>query len=339
MLRRARSGKWSLMVIRGADKNVKQFQVSKRSMIAAPAAALLAVSGCFITLQMRSAHLIGELEEQLEQQSSAWEATVEEKDSHIEELEENVAELSEHTEEMKAKLQDLYELESRLKSFIETYGGEAPTGASAPALPPAAAAAVSSITAASLPSAAPPSAGETADQMIAMLNGDEPDFRQLTAMINDMEEAMEYSLKQAKLRQAAANAVPTGWPTTSKRMTSGFGYRTDPFTRKSTFHAGIDIAGSTGDAVFAAADGTVTESGYDSGKGNYIIIKHRRGLQTVYMHLSQREAKEGESVVRGEKIGLLGSTGRSTGPHLHFEIMQHDEPVNPLKYLRLVKED
>ncbi|MGO4374671.1 M23 family metallopeptidase, partial [Paenibacillus sp. MCAF20] len=79
--------------------------------------------------------------------------------------------------------------------------------------------------------------------------------------------------------------------------------------------------------------------GIDGVFGKYIVIEHLGGLKTTYMHLKQIESKEGDLVVRGEKIGLLGSSGRSTGPHLHFQILQQSEPVNPLKYLALVKEN
>nr|WP_232243046.1 M23 family metallopeptidase [Paenibacillus sp. GSMTC-2017] len=129
------------------------------------------------------------------------------------------------------------------------------------------------------------------------------------------------------------DAIPSHWPTRSKQLTSSFGYRKDPFTGRATFHAGIDISGDSGDAVFSAADGTVNEVGFDSQLGNYVIIEHLGGLQTAYMHLKKIDAREGDIVVRGEKIGQLGSSGRSTGPHLHFQIMQKNEPVNPLKYL------
>nr|WP_246427444.1 M23 family metallopeptidase [Paenibacillus phyllosphaerae] len=150
---------------------------------------------------------------------------------------------------------------------------------------------------------------------------------------------MSESLRQAKQRQAELDALPSGWPTISRTLTSSFGYRTDPFTGRSTFHAGIDIGGEPGDPVFAAGDGLVTETGSDSSKGNYIVITHSNGLQTVYYHLKRITAKLNDSALRGDKIGELGSTGRSTAPHLHFQIMQKDEAVNPLPYLRLVKED
>lgn len=165
------------------------------------------------------------------------------------------------------------------------------------------------------------------------------DFRSITKLVTSMEETMSASLRQERLRQAKLAALPTGWPTLSHILTSGFGYRSDPFTGRTTFHAGIDIGGKSGDPVFAAADGIVLETGTDSSRGNFIVIGHDDQLQTTYYHLKRIEAKQNDTVVRGEKIGLLGSTGRSTAPHLHFQIMQGDEPVNPFNYLRLVKED
>ncbi|HUC92270.1 MAG TPA: M23 family metallopeptidase [Paenibacillus sp.] len=334
---RKRSNRWSLMVIRGADKHVKQFQVSKRSLVAAPAAALLAVSGCFAGLQLRSAYRIAALEQRLAEQSAVLHSTVQSKDGEIQSLEEEVARLSGQSEAMKAKLRDLNALEAKLKRFIDTYGGPEGEGSAEPtqrAEPENV-----SLRRSSGPDMPPPPASATAGAMLRLIDRGQPDFRELSAMLDAMEQSMAYSLRQARLRKAEADAVPSRWPTKSRKLTSGFGYRTDPFTGRSAFHAGIDIAGLSGDPVFAAADGFVEEAGYARDKGNYVVLSHRNGLKTMYMHLKQAEAVKGDRVVRGEKIGLVGSTGRSTGPHLHFEILQQDEPVNPYRYLRLVKED
>jgi len=348
--------RWSLVVIRGADKNVKQFRVSKRTVIAAPTVLLLAVTGCFAVLQLRSGAMIGELESRIAGQSEAHAAAIGRKEGQIRQLEEKVGLLGRHSEDMKAKLQDLYALEAKLKRFIDTYGGgsdaRAGTGrAGSDAGMSAEAADARAMRAGSaadredeqqlgyggpLP---PPPASATAADMLAALGGDAPDFRRLAGMIDAMTASMEYQLEQARLHKAAADAIPSGWPTSSRKLTSGFGYRTDPFTGRAAFHAGIDLAGRTGDPVYAAADGTVDEQGFDRSRGNYVTLKHRNGLKSVYMHLKRADVEEGDEVLRGEQIGQLGSTGRSTGPHLHFEILQDDEAVNPIRYLRLIKED
>ncbi len=113
------------------------------------------------------------------------------------------------------------------------------------------------------------------------------------------------------------------------KITSGFGIRKDPFTGKKIFHRGIDIAAPEGTPVKAFMDGRVVFSGIKGGYGNLIIVQHRNGTQTYYGHLGVRNVKVGEKVRTGEKIGEVGSTGRSTGPHLHFELRVGRNPVNP----------
>ncbi|MFF2091704.1 M23 family metallopeptidase [Paenibacillus sp. NPDC058174] len=344
-MNRARKAGWSFMLLRGADKTVRQFHVSKRSVVAAPAAAVLAVSGCIGGLQLKSALKISNLEDQLSQQTSQFAQTVSAKDEAILNLQKELALLSQQTKDMETKLNDLQVLENKLQQFIEQYGavtrsshssrnsdsirGEvqslsAPIGGKTSSLIP-------------LAYSSQPSA--ELKRMAALAEGSSLDLHAVSDMVDEMEQTMAHSLRQYRLRQAELDAIPSGWPTSSHQMTSGFGYRKDPFTGKATFHAGIDIAGQIGDPVFSAASGIVEESGYSSSEGNHIVIDHGNGLRSVYMHLKQIEAREGDTIVRGEKIGLLGSTGRSSGPHLHFQVMQRDEAVNPLNYLSLVKED
>ncbi|ETT76478.1 membrane protein [Paenibacillus sp. FSL R7-277] len=143
----------------------------------------------------------------------------------------------------------------------------------------------------------------------------------------------DFQAKQAQEKQARlARAVM--WPTGSKVITSSFGYRSDPFKGVSAYHSGIDIAGNIGDAVYAALGGVVTSAEQMGARGKYIIIKHDNGLETWYMHLNQMIVTPGERVGKGEQIGMLGSTGRSTGPHLHFQVVKQNKPVNPLNYVK-----
>lgn len=115
-------------------------------------------------------------------------------------------------------------------------------------------------------------------------------------------------------------------------MSSGYGVRRDPIYGSSKFHAGLDFAAKTGTPVFATADGKVTEAGRQSGYGNCIDISHGYNYLTRYAHLSEVLVKPGQVVKRGEMIGRVGSTGKSTGPHLHYEVRFKDEPQNPVNY-------
>lgn len=335
-MKRARNPKWSFVVMRGADKTVKQFHVSKRSVIALPTAAVLAVSGWIAGLQIQAADEINELEEQLSNQTAQFTQTVSGKDEAIVSLQQELLQLSRQAQELKAKMSELQELENKLKQFIDKYGGgiEPSSGKSDTRK--------MNVTMLSVSSGAAPAYTVpvgNAKQVASLAMSTGLDFQALSAMVDSMELSMGQTLRQAQEKREAVDGFPSGWPTRSKQLTSGFGYRKDPFTGRSAFHAGIDISGKLGDPVFSAAEGTVTDIGYDNIYGRFIEIEHLGGLKTIYMHLKSIEAEKGDFVVRGEKIGLLGSSGRSTGPHLHFEILQQSEPVNPLKYLALVKEN
>lgn len=118
-----------------------------------------------------------------------------------------------------------------------------------------------------------------------------------------------------------------------RRISSTFGYRKAPLAGASTNHKGVDFAASTGTPIYAAAGGTVTSAGYSGNAGNMIVINHGNGLQTYYMHCSKIYVSAGTKVEKGQNIGAVGSTGNSTGPHLHFQVMSGGVPVNPMNYL------
>jgi murein DD-endopeptidase MepM/ murein hydrolase activator NlpD len=117
------------------------------------------------------------------------------------------------------------------------------------------------------------------------------------------------------------------------RISSGYGNRRDPFTGGKAFHAGIDFPAPRGTAVLAAGEGEVTFVGQMSGYGNVVEITHGGGLVTRYGHLSAFLVKEGQLVKTGTPIAKVGSTGRSTGPHLHFEVRREDKTMDPMKFL------
>ena len=127
--------------------------------------------------------------------------------------------------------------------------------------------------------------------------------------------------------------VPAGWPVRGQ-ITGAFGERMDPLSGEGAFHSGIDVSAPAGTRVDAAGNGIVFSSGPDAGYGNAVLIDHGYGITTKYGHLSGIYVVVGQEVKRGQMIGAVGSTGRTTGPHLHYEVHVHDTPVNPAKYLR-----
>ncbi|WP_236613075.1 M23 family metallopeptidase [Sphingobium quisquiliarum] len=128
-------------------------------------------------------------------------------------------------------------------------------------------------------------------------------------------------------------SIPSGLPTAAPMQSSSYGYRRDPFNGHAAFHAGIDFPGRRGQPILAAAAGRIIFAGQRSGYGNVIEVEHGNGLTTRYAHLSAFAARAGQRVRRGDKIGLMGSTGRSTGDHLHFEVRMNGEAINPRRFL------
>lgn len=128
--------------------------------------------------------------------------------------------------------------------------------------------------------------------------------------------------------------LPLGVPLDGK-INSGFGYRKDPFRSRYGFHSGIDIDAKTGDPVVATADGVVKKTGWQSSYGKTVVISHKDGFETIYGHLSKISVEEGQEIKVGETIGKAGSTGRSTGTHLHYEVIKDGKRVNPANFLSL----
>ncbi len=132
-------------------------------------------------------------------------------------------------------------------------------------------------------------------------------------------------------QKAILNFTPSirpvrGW------ISSGYGYRRSPFTGKREFHRGLDIVNRKGTPVVATADGRVKFAGHNGGYGNLVVIDHGMGVESKYGHLYRIEVKVGDKVIRGQEIGVLGNTGRSTGPHLHYEIVVNKHTVDPRRY-------
>ncbi len=139
-----------------------------------------------------------------------------------------------------------------------------------------------------------------------------------------------------KNKEKLINATPSIQPVSNKnldRIASGFGYRIDPVYKDRRLHAGLDFTAPSGTPIYATADGTVGDAGFHTGGfGNRVVINHGFGYQTLYGHMSKIKARVGEKVKRGEVIGYVGSTGKSTGPHCHYEVHRSGRPVDPIYY-------
>ncbi|MFV1972367.1 MAG: M23 family metallopeptidase [Thiohalobacterales bacterium] len=164
-----------------------------------------------------------------------------------------------------------------------------------------------------------------------------PDFLnmldELTTGLDDREQkltVLEHLLMDRSLRE---RVIPSGRPVTEGWLSSGFGKRADPFTGKQEYHNGVDFADKEGADVLSMGDGVVMWSGKRSGYGNLVEINHGNGYVTRYGHNKKQLVAVGDTVKKGQLIALIGSTGRSTGPHVHFEVLRNGKPVNPSRYI------
>lgn len=148
-------------------------------------------------------------------------------------------------------------------------------------------------------------------------------------------ERLGMSLARMSALEQVLDGVPQVVPASQASMSSGFGYRRDPFNGRGAMHNGLDFKGPIGSPIRAASKGKVSFVGWKSGYGKTVEIDHGNGLMTRYAHMSRFDTQVGESVAAGETIGGIGSTGRSTGPHLHFEVRINNRAVNPRKFLEI----
>jgi murein DD-endopeptidase MepM/ murein hydrolase activator NlpD len=161
-------------------------------------------------------------------------------------------------------------------------------------------------------------------EAVAPLKAGDPKFKQLFM-----------SWKKLDTLQNGAIAVPSDKPVRIAAFTSGFGVRSDPFQGRAAMHPGIDLAGPMGTPIYATADGVVLRAGWNSGGyGNLVELDHGRGIATRYGHMSAILVQAGEHVSRGQQIGRMGSTGRSTGSHLHYEVRIDGRAVNPVPFMK-----
>lgn len=164
-----------------------------------------------------------------------------------------------------------------------------------------------------------PDLQKSLDELASGLKARESELEILESMLRDRD------YRQA--RQIAGRPVTWGW------MSSGFGKRVDPFTGKMAWHSGVDFAGKGGSEVVAVASGVVTYAGKRSGYGQMVEINHGDGYVTRYGHHAKLLVKVGDVVKKGQPIGTMGSSGRSTGPHVHFEVLKNGKPVDPARYV------
>ncbi|WP_059051245.1 M23 family metallopeptidase [Paenibacillus senegalimassiliensis] len=321
--------RYTLLIVPEGTNPVFRFQFRFSYLLAIMLSAAVLVSSLtvlFIANRNQTSR-IGHLEAELTDSSDQFRTTVVNKEQEIDRLLKELMDLSEKSKTIETKMSELEQLEAELKSITDG-NSKSSQGTTAAAL--------KEVDATSLQSEG------VGGEAIPLTEEDVTNLVQETkqSISTSLEEMpdLQSRLKQTKLSieeyKRMMTILPTLWPTESVRVTSDYGKRRDPFTGRANMHAGMDIGGKVGDPVYAAADGKVVESGYTSARGNYITISHPSGLKTNYMHLSEILIKTGDTVKQGDTIGKLGSTGRSTGPHLHIEVVKNGSTVDPADYLR-----
>ncbi len=171
------------------------------------------------------------------------------------------------------------------------------------------------------------------EELIATIGGM---VQQLRNRIAAQEKSYDTLQRLVETKEQMLAAIPAIQPVSNKTLThiaSGFGYRIDPIYKTPKLHTGLDFAAAIGTPIYATGNGTVSYTGYDEkGYGNHVIINHGYGYQTLYGHMVRIKVRRGQRVKRGEVIGWVGSTGKSTGPHCHYEVIRNDQKIDPIHY-------
>lgn len=327
MKRRWWNDSMTLLVIRDAEKAVRQVNVPKLLIVSVPIAALMSLSGLVLSMHLKSAQQIQELEGRLSSQTFALDIMVKDKDEAIRLLQTEIVRLSAEANSVKTKVSEMSNLESQLEQFVGSYlDGDVKDESQR----------VTSMSDHTWNNSTQVGGEEISvsnDDLLQLAQVSRNELQEVNNLLRSMQESMPVTLQRAIDKQATLEGTPSIWPTKSQVITSSFGYRSDPLTGNISFHSGIDIGASTGDPVYAAANGTVIAAEYSPSRGNYIVIRHMNGLETWYMHLSKIEVRVNQKVTKSKRIGKVGSTGRSTGSHLHFEVVKNGDVINPLPYM------
>lgn len=331
--------KLTFIVLQEANRSVVQFKLMKPLIVIVPLIVAL-ISSALVILYMihkdsveQSQHVIASLSAQLSDTENEYAQAVAANHRTIEALQSDIISLSQQAESIKTKVEALKKLENELRDVTEPIvGGDVVT-----------------ISSFEVFTESPEISSQSAiggihipvrnDEISDLAIDIESDFYYLSSEMDLLLSSLSLAKEQIIEYQELMRVTPTIWPTKSQRVTSNFGYRNDPFTRRPSFHSGIDIGGNRNDPVYATADGVVHSVGRDRNLGNYVIIKHENGIKTHYYHLQKTSVSKNQEVVKGEEIGLLGSTGRSTGPHLHYEVEKDNVKVDPKPYMQDTRKD
>ncbi|MEC0227483.1 M23 family metallopeptidase [Paenibacillus alba] len=328
---------FTLMIIPGANRRTVRFKLPHSSIYIVPSVILLVLIGFFVTIYLMNTHshrTRNNMQQAFDGQERQLVDQITLKNSELEQLQANLIDLSQQASDFKLKLEEIKKIDHVIELMSETDGTKGTKGTSKK----------TSALNTQQPNGKNSDIGGsdvpvTSQDVSLLVNSTKEGLFSLVGDINAL--LLHLNESEAKLKEAQylRSITPTLWPTVTHSITSGFGVRIDPFTSKPSMHTGFDLDGEMNDNVYATADGKVIEASFDNDHGNHLIIDHTRGIQTEYMHLNKMLVKRGESVTKGQKIGLIGTTGRSTGSHLHYEVQKNGKPIDPAPYLITDRKD
>ncbi|WP_135555579.1 peptidoglycan DD-metalloendopeptidase family protein [Paenibacillus cymbidii] len=329
------NGKWirkrfTFMVISDANSHVIRFRIAGVVLYFGVIAVLCALGAAYYYYQVHkeSELLNGHLKAEMTDQTQTFAESLLDKNSTIEQLQSELIRLSDQAEAIKAKVEEFKKFESEMKSIAGTDGKGGPLASAPPSGEKPATAGIGGTNV--------PASEKDVDDLVEQARHN---YSTIGDEINALTGSLTVTKQKVLETQHLLQVTPTLWPTISHAITSGFGVRIDPFTKAPSYHSGIDFGANLGDPAYVTADGTVKSTGSDSTHGNNIVVTHENGLSTWYMHLSKIGVKPGETVVKGQIIGRTGNTGRSTGPHLHYEVLLNGVSIDPKPYLQAVRKD
>lgn len=311
----------TIMYIPPAHRPIRRLRFYRTVMAAIISVIMIAILTFHVIqyrMQHQATHQISLLEERIDIERLQHQEHIASKDETIENLQLDVYELTQAAESIKKQLDELKRLEREIRTLSHEAELILDDLGTAPPIPNALGGQAHPLS--------EPLVMEWMDETRDMYIGLEQEMHHLSGLL-------EHAKQSLQEIEEVHRHTPSIWPTDGRSLSSGYGIRKDPFTQKLTMHSGVDIAGKSSSAIYATAEGVVEETGNDSVRGRYIIIDHSYNLKTVYMHLSQISVSKGDAVQKGEQIGKMGSTGRSTGVHLHYEVLKKDQAVNPRLYM------
>ncbi|MFS1511265.1 peptidoglycan DD-metalloendopeptidase family protein [Chengkuizengella sp. SCS-71B] len=318
-----KKNKFTFMFIPNAQQSIRRIRFPPYLLTVIPltiAIIILIIIVWQYSIHFKSFTEINELSEQIETNNNSYQNTLLEKNLTIEHLQDDILELTSEVDDIKLQIDELKKLEQDLLNLTEDVSysikdlsddaeiGQLSIGVGGQELP-------------------------VTEYLENLINKSDEYVNGLKKEVSILSSNLEEIKKKMQEKVDLLKVTPSIWPTKSRRISSWYGIRKDPYTNVNSLHTGIDIDGNFYDPIYATADGTVEETGFDYQLGKYILINHTNEVKTLYMHLSKILVKEGVSVTKGGKIGLMGSSGRSTGSHLHYEVLLRGYPTNPYPYL------